>query len=1024
VTTCVVPRRAARSGKSLRLPIAVLCAVAVSVSQLANAQRFGSVLSCDTARSLFARDWGRETAAAFRFQVGIPHGALITLREINGDLEWRFIGEESFRPIAVRPPRVGIDAAVVAGAQGLEVRSVPASRGGSVAVSLHCAPDAAVRALPACVRRAVEVSVSGGDATLPHDDGVCGALLAHAEATFLSSRQRATESVARYQDARRLWSEAGYRAQAAVASYGVAEQLNRAGRLQESLAAAQAAEVELLAVEQPYFAARVRGARCLLLRNLGNITESYRCSEGLPEQLVGLGEINEAANEWQNQGSIAMSEGKLPQARKALTAASSLDPAALQPLARGRVHMLAAAIASAEGRYGAAFESLEAGLESFERAENLRWQSNALMRAAELYYGLGAWRETALLAQSARGLLPAADAPLRDAAARMLEARALLQTGDAQRAHPLLRDALEAYRRSAVPIRGFEARILLLQTGATPEEADDLLQASRNTAMPDHFRFAAMSALAERALDAGDVDKARELVRTSLAGQNVDSRATSLTLLAARLDLAEGRSAAAGKSARKLIDSGVALARHAGSPELRHLAMRAVAPARRIWIDAMLAAPAAERASADEIWNVLVASQLQVGLSVAKPTGNRDATALDEALSSALLPSQDDSRGSDDVLAAQRELMRFARNDPAVVAAEHLPGLVRFQRTLGPTQEGLLLALGKERVLALRITAKSAEVSQLGRTREVLADVDALLTALSTRETRVDEIDDRALRLGSQLLPVSVGEGSDSLLLLVDDELAAVPFALLRRPEMSTPLVERVAISAVSGWVAAGLEPASAQPAAVDAFVVSDPGARDALSLSPLYGAALEPGVIETALPTREVRQRIPRYSVLREALGQPGAWVHVATHGATRAGLQGYSGLWLLPDAGENTGFVSWLRLLQDPIAAELVVLNACQLGESSDLSAPGAASFASAMSAAGARHVVAARWRVSDAASTRWVEPFYQHLARHGAGQTGEALRQAQLWMRASRMFRHPFYWAGWMHLVRVPIAAGATR
>jgi CHAT domain-containing protein/tetratricopeptide (TPR) repeat protein len=829
-------------------------------------------------------------------------------------------------------------------------------------------------------------------------------------------------SHSRYDEARRLWMGSGYRVQAAVAHYAVAEQLYRASRLEEALAAVQAAEVELFAVEQRYFAARARGLRCLLLRNLGQMSESLRCSRGLPEQFVALGEVNDAANEWQNQGSIAVSEGRLAHARTALAAAMALDPSRLQPLTRGRVHMLAAALSSAEGRYGSALQSLEMGLSSFEHAANPRWQSNATLQAAGLYFAMGAWREAAMLAEAARDLLPTGDAPLRVAAARMLEARALMRIGNMQRAQAQMRGALEDYSRSAVPIREFEARTLLLQAGASPEEAEGVKRALRAADVPENLRLVALAVLAERAVEAGEIDEAEVLAREAEELNTRTPHDPSQRLIAARLDLLQGRAGAARSAMQALIESGVALALHAGSPELRHLAMRAVAPPRRIWIDAILSAPDAERAPAGDVWKVLVASQPQLALAAMQTGKVRDASALDLALSSALLPSQEDGLRAEEVLLAQRELMRYARDEPPVVAAVRLPDLKEFQSRLGPSQEALMLALGREHVLALHVTAVGAKVHQMGRAREVLIDLEALLTALSTRESRIDQIDALALALGSQLLPTSVGEQADSLLLLVDDELAAVPFALLRRTVVEPALLERVALSVVSGWSASAGDSPPARAPAVDVFVVPETGADDVLSLPTLHGAAHEPAVIESALGTHEVRRRDPRYPVLRDALRQSHAWVHIATHGATRGGLQGYSGLWLLPDVDADTGFVSWLRLLQNPIDAELVVLNACQLGESSDLSAPGAASFALAMSAAGAEHVVAARWRVSDAASAHWVEPFYRHLGQHGASQTGEALRQAQLRMRASRMFRHPYHWAGWMHLVRPTVTAGA--
>ncbi|HEY6940149.1 CHAT domain-containing protein, partial [Dokdonella sp.] len=155
------------------------------------------------------------------------------------------------------------------------------------------------------------------------------------------------------------------------------------------------------------------------------------------------------------------------------------------------------------------------------------------------------------------------------------------------------------------------------------------------------------------------------------------------------------------------------------------------------------------------------------------------------------------------------------------------------------------------------------------------------------------------------------------------------------------------------------------------------------------------------------------------DAMGDPGAWVHIAAHGTADPRRIGYAGFWLdPPSAGGDPVFISWLDVLGRGAKAGLVVLDACQLGKGG--SGPdGSFGFASAVSEAGANQVVASLWAVSDAASTAWTRAFYSSLAASPDRDSVEALRVAQQELRRSRMFRHPFYWAGWRSFSRIAIS-----
>jgi CHAT domain-containing protein len=171
------------------------------------------------------------------------------------------------------------------------------------------------------------------------------------------------------------------------------------------------------------------------------------------------------------------------------------------------------------------------------------------------------------------------------------------------------------------------------------------------------------------------------------------------------------------------------------------------------------------------------------------------------------------------------------------------------------------------------------------------------------------------------------------------------------------------------------------------------------------------PSQAATLVQTHELSAR-----GLMAALEKKHAWVHVAAHGQTRAGLQGYSGLWLPSSRdGEPDQFLSWMSLVSQPVGADLLVLNACETA-STDLARTGVATnFAEALSAAGVDDVVASRWSLSESASRVWLPPFYAEIGKHGIAGTSASLRDAQLALRESRHFRHPFYWASITHFSR---------
>jgi CHAT domain-containing protein len=141
---------------------------------------------------------------------------------------------------------------------------------------------------------------------------------------------------------------------------------------------------------------------------------------------------------------------------------------------------------------------------------------------------------------------------------------------------------------------------------------------------------------------------------------------------------------------------------------------------------------------------------------------------------------------------------------------------------------------------------------------------------------------------------------------------------------------------------------------------------------------------------------------------------VHLATHGlayGTEVRVRD-SYVALAPDA-KNDGLLTIGELLDDvpSLAADLVVLSACQTGLGDLKQAEGTVGFQRALLAKGARSVLVSLWSVDDRATALLMQRFYAHwLGPDGRPMRskGEALRQAQADVRLTPGLESPRYWA----------------
>ena len=139
---------------------------------------------------------------------------------------------------------------------------------------------------------------------------------------------------------------------------------------------------------------------------------------------------------------------------------------------------------------------------------------------------------------------------------------------------------------------------------------------------------------------------------------------------------------------------------------------------------------------------------------------------------------------------------------------------------------------------------------------------------------------------------------------------------------------------------------------------------------------------------------------------------LHIATHGyysRTAPDLVGLATSAKPAASGrQEGGFVGLTELFTKPFASRLVVISGCETMRGMAYRGWSGGSLADGFLTQGAGSVIGMLWKVSDEATAKLMIAFYRQLSRNG-GNSSLALHEAQRELMTSRLFRHPYYWAG---------------
>jgi CHAT domain-containing protein len=279
---------------------------------------------------------------------------------------------------------------------------------------------------------------------------------------------------------------------------------------------------------------------------------------------------------------------------------------------------------------------------------------------------------------------------------------------------------------------------------------------------------------------------------------------------------------------------------------------------------------------------------------------------------------------------------------------------------------------------------------------EVIGKVAALQKSLADRNARFDETTARELFL-FLVQPVLSRIRSERLVIVPHEDLHYVPFQVFQDPADGRHLGERFQITyAPSASVLLGLK--------------RSPGLSGARLL-----AAADPS-IDAAIPeVQAIAKLFPgRSKVVFEDLAREGdikAWVrdfeviHLSVHGKFDGAEPMLSHLSLARGSGDDGKLTAAEMFGLALDKSRMVVLSACETGRAEATHANEVLGMVRALLYAGAGALVLSQWKVDSAATSLWMQTFYEAALSRSIP---EAARAALVKVKSTPAYSHPYYWA----------------
>jgi CHAT domain-containing protein/tetratricopeptide (TPR) repeat protein len=338
----------------------------------------------------------------------------------------------------------------------------------------------------------------------------------------------------------------------------------------------------------------------------------------------------------------------------------------------------------------------------------------------------------------------------------------------------------------------------------------------------------------------------------------------------------------------------------------------------------------------------------------------------------------------------------------ALQRADFATGTLTEWRKLLPGRRSALIDFFQLRddLAVFLIREQDVRVVRLKKTAAVLTtEIRAYRDQLAARDVNYTAA---ARSLYRDLLSpiVAALPGVEKWVLSPDSVLWELPFHTLLAQD-GKPLIESHAVSYAPSltalWTVRQREQKSGS-AALELLAVGNPAlpqAEDEVrQIAQMYGAGKA-----VALTGADARQDRFRDQAPRAAI------IHIATHAQLNAANPMYSALAL------NPGTLPASEILRMPLHARLAVLSACETGRGKTAQGEELLGMGWALTGAGAAASIVSHWKVDSAATESLMVALHRNLRK--SLPAAEALRQAELEVRAQQGNRNPFYWAAFMVL-----------
>jgi CHAT domain-containing protein len=847
----------------------------------------------------------------------------------------------------------------------------------------------------------------------------------HANFLYLDNQLVAAET--EYLHASKLWAAEQDQARKLVMQLAAAElAYRRLSRAQTNRYLA-GLDQDFAELGLDYFDARLFELRCKLDTFAAQDLRDNRCRAALVEKYRALGEQADEVNSLINLALMIRNSGQVMNLSVLQQRVAELPDIPAFHVYRGRLYLLLGLVLRDRGDFAESLVAFKIALEQFSLATEESEASIALVygHIASIYADFGLFEQGYNTITKALHYAKSRDTPARVAVLIAQLSTLYRSDGRLQEALRMQKMALGIPSRDDTKSNTASIQIEMieveLELGGDPKQLLMRLEMIDN-AFVNEQRMLLQSRLLVRLQQFSKARKTLSTVSVQ-AGALVPFRLQSqsmrnaLALAQSELAVAEGFVGAATSVLSARIEALAGNADTAPTSALAYLMVRSGEPIRRAWVDL-------QGADADipALYRMAMLTNPARFMSPSSQSG-----AVRVGLKTA--------QGEAGFLAAL-----FANSAAVSLRAKamNFMTLESLQKSLPSNAQALLIMTGNKQSMVLWIAADSVRLQRLPGKMELDAQA-ALLRALVSTPTSASAELEQAARLLSKTMFAGQSTLPSAIWVVADEYSAALPFSVLSWPGQSQSLLETTDISLLTGLRAAPLTSSNINASLMHAPVSEVPvsgspiRASKLLFFAPSYqgGAThrLDFASVEQALIAQisgVEMQTIAGVESTRErflaALQSRNAWLHVSGHGKADPGVLGNAGIWFSGEKVDN--FLSWLDLGNQRTHADISVLNVCQSATGALPTRQANVSFALALSASGSKHVIASLWPVSDVAASTWIPTFYRGLAQRGVSgsvpapqslvleNTAQALRLAQVALKHSPHYRHPFFWSSLVH------------